>query len=110
MTLQTRLLIGFLIATCLTGAVATVVGITIINSTTIDEVQRKVQQDINTAKLIYRHNLERLEYQLQFIALRSPIHEAILSGDLTPLEDLRILIREGTEQSPEHMSLDMLTL
>jgi two-component system NtrC family sensor kinase len=110
MKLQTRLVIGFLIATCLTGAVATLVGITMINLTTLDEVQRKVQQDINTAKLVYRHNLERLEYQLQFIALRSPIHEAILSGNLQPLEDLRVLIRSGTFQSPEHMSLDMLTL
>jgi len=110
MKLQSRLVIGFLIATCLTGAVATLMGITMINMTTLDEVQRKVQQDINTAKLVYRHNLERLEYQLQFIALRSPIHEAILSGNLQPLEDLRVLIRSGTFQSPEHMSLDMLTL
>jgi len=110
MKLQSRLVIGFLIATCLTGAVATLVGITMINMTTLDEVQRKVQQDINTAKLVYRHNLERLEYQLQFIALRSPIHQAILSGNLQPLEDLRVLIRSGTYQSPEHMSLDMLTL
>jgi len=110
MKLQSRLVIGFLIATCLTGAVATLMGITMINMTTLDEVQRKVQQDINTAKLVYRHNLERLGYQLQFIALRSPIHEAILSGNLQPLEDLRVLIRSGTFQSPEHMSLDMLTL
>ncbi len=110
MKLQSRLVIGFLIATCLTGVVASVVGIQLINKTALDEVQRKVQQDINTAQLVYRHNLERLEYQLQFIALRSPIHEAILSGNLEPLEDLRVLIRSGTYQSPEHMALDMLTL
>lgn len=110
MKLQNRLVISFLIATCLTGAVATLMGITIINLTTIDEVKRKVQQDINTAKLVYRHNLERLEYQMQFIALRSPIHESIRTGNLQPLEDLRVLIRSGTYLSPEHMSLDMLTL
>jgi two-component system NtrC family sensor kinase len=110
MKLQSRLVIGFLIATCLTGAVASVVGIQLINKTALDEVQRKVQQDINTANLIYRHNLERLEYQLQFIALRSPIHEAILTGNLQPLEDLRVLIRSGTYQSSDHMALDMLTL
>jgi hypothetical protein len=110
MKLQSRLVIGFLIATCLTGAVASVVGIHLINRTALEEVQRKVQQDINTAKLVYRHNLERLEYQLQFIALRSPIHEAILSGNLQTLEDLRVLIRSGTYQSSGHMELDMLTL
>jgi len=110
MKLQSRLVIGFLIATCLTGAVASVVGIQLINKTALEEVQRKVQQDINTAKLVYRHNLERLEYQLQFIALRSPIHLAILSGNLQPLEDLRVLIRSGTYLSSGHMALDMLTL
>ncbi len=110
MKLQSRLVIGFLIATCLTGAVATLVGISSINKNTIDEVQRKVEQDINTAELVYRHNLERLEYQLQFISLRSPIQEAILHGNLEPLEDLRGLIRTGTSQSEEHMALDMLTL
>jgi two-component system NtrC family sensor kinase len=110
MKLQSRLVIGFLIATCLTAAVASVVGITMINKSTLAEVQRKVQQDINTAKLVYRHNLERLEYQLQFIALRSPIHEAITSGNLSTLEDLRVIIRSGTTHTPGHMALDMLTL
>ncbi|HNQ85392.1 MAG TPA: cache domain-containing protein [Deltaproteobacteria bacterium] len=110
MKLQSRLVIGFLTATCLTAAVASMVGITMINKSTLDEVQRKVQQDINTAKLVYRHNLERLEYQLQFIALRSPIHEAILSGNLEVLEDLRVIIRSGTYVSVGPMALDMLTL
>ncbi|HOS98158.1 MAG TPA: cache domain-containing protein [Deltaproteobacteria bacterium] len=110
MKLQSRLVIGFLIATCITAAVASVVGITMINKSTLEEVQRKVQQDINTAKLVYRHNLERLEYQLQFIALRSPIHEAITSGNLSTLEDLRVIIRSGTALAPGHMALDMLTL
>ena len=62
MKLQSRLVTGFLVATCLTGAVATVVGITTINKSTLDEVQRKVQQDINTAQLVYRHELERLQF------------------------------------------------
>jgi hypothetical protein len=51
MKLQSRLVIGFLIATCLTGAVATLMGITMINMTTLDEVQRKVQQDITQPSL-----------------------------------------------------------
>ncbi len=85
MNLQSRLITGFLIATCLTGAVATIVGITTINKNTLDEVQRKVQQDIHTAKLIYSYNLERLKYQLEFISLRSPLREAILLNDPSPL-------------------------
>lgn len=101
---------GFLIATCLTGAVATVVGITTINKSTLDEVQRKVQQDINTAKLVYRHALERLEYQLEFIYLRSPLQEAITNNDPGPLTGLEGLIRTGTHYFDDRRALDMLTL
>ncbi len=101
---------GFLIATCLTGAVATVVGITTINKCTLDEVQRKVQQDINTAKLVYRHALERLEYQLEFIYLRSPLQEAIQKNDPGPLTGLEGLIRTGTYYFDDRRALDMLTL
>jgi len=110
MNLQTRLVIGFLIATCLTGAVATVVGITTINRNTLDEVQRKVQQDIHTAELIYDYNLERLKYQLEFISLRSPLEDAILRNDPSPLAGLETLIRPGTARTGDHSSLDMLTL
>ncbi|HOE71662.1 MAG: HAMP domain-containing protein [Bacteriovoracaceae bacterium] len=110
MKLQSRLVTGFLVATCLTGAVATVVGITTINKSTLDEVQRKVQQDINTAQLVYRHELERLQYQLEFISLRSPLQEAILNDDPRPLSGLEGLIRPGTYSFGDHRSLDMLTL
>jgi two-component system, NtrC family, sensor kinase len=111
MNIQTRLVIGFLIATCLTGAVATVVGITTINRNTLDEVQRKVQQDINTAELIYNYNLERLKYQLEFISLRSPLEDAIRKNDPAPLTGLESLIRPGTTRvASDHSCLDMLTL
>jgi two-component system NtrC family sensor kinase len=111
MNLQTRLIIGFLIATCLTGAVATVVGITTIRRNTLDEVQRKVQQDINTAELIYTYHLERLKYQLEFISLRSPFEDAIRRRDPSPLKGLETLIRPGTARpSSDHTCLDMLTL
>ncbi|HPP79788.1 MAG TPA: cache domain-containing protein [Deltaproteobacteria bacterium] len=110
MRLQIRLVISFLVATGITAAVASSVGFMMIGKTTLDEVQRKVQQDINTAKLVFRHSLERLENQLQFYAVRSPIHEAITKGNLEPLEDLRLLIRSDTFTSPGHLALDMLTL
>jgi two-component system NtrC family sensor kinase len=110
MKLQSRLVIGFLIASCLTGAVATVVGITAINRNTLEEVQRKVQQDIHTAELIYFYNLERLQYQLEFISLRSPLQEAIRQNDPATLTNLEVLIRTGTSNKGDHSCLDMLTL
>jgi len=112
--LQKRLVLGFLVATCLTGVVATLVGIKIISDSTMDEAQRKVQQDINTAKLIYGYNMERLAFQVRCVALRTPLEAAISSGDMTGLEDLKRLIRRGTEtrdeQGSECICIDMLSV
>ncbi len=108
--LQSRLVLGFLIATCLTGLVATVVGIRTINKNTLDEVRRKVQQDIHTAQLIYTHNLERLASQMQFIALRTPISADIVVAGRAPLPELGGLIRSAAIQTNTHMGLDMLTV
>ena len=64
LNLQNRLVVGFLIATFITGFVATVVSIWTINKSTIDEVQNRVRQDINTAKLIYNQTLEKIASQI----------------------------------------------
>ncbi len=112
--LQKRLVLGFLVATCLTGVVATLVGIHIISSRTMDEAQRKVQQDINTAKLVYGHNLERLMFQVRCVALRSPLGETISSGTVSPLDDLKKLVRSGVETPDEQgagcICIDMMSL
>ncbi|MEE9910332.1 MAG: hypothetical protein K4571_01300 [Deltaproteobacteria bacterium] len=57
--LQSRLVFGFLIATCLTGIFATIISIWTINRSTIAEVQNRVRLDINTARMIYNHSLEK---------------------------------------------------
>lgn len=113
--LQKRLVLGFLVATCLTGVVATLVGIHIISGNTMDEAQRKVQQDINTAKLVYEHNIERLAFQVRCVALRSPLSDAISSGAVSALTDLKRLIRTGgtepqDEQGADCICIDMLSL
>ncbi|MDD5723389.1 MAG: cache domain-containing protein [Syntrophales bacterium] len=112
--LQKRLVLGFLVATCLTGVVATIVGIQIISSNTMDEAQRKVQQDIHTARLIYEYSMERLAFQVRGIALRSQLYDAISSGDVSALEEMKRLIRRGTdardEQGTECICIDMLSL
>ncbi|MBN2538457.1 MAG: cache domain-containing protein [Deltaproteobacteria bacterium] len=112
--LQKRLILGFLVATCLTGVVATFVGIKIISRNTMDEAQRRVQQDIHTARLIYENNRERLAFQVRCIALRSHLDDAISSGDMFALEELKGLMCTGAEvndgQGTECMCLDMLFL
>ena len=110
--LQTRLIVGFLIATCLTGFVAALVGIWTINKSTIDEVQNRVRQDINTAKLIYNHTLERMVSLIQFSAEGSDLYEALGDGKKQRLENLNGLIRhvQVIQTSGEHLFLDMLSV
>ena len=75
--LQSRLAFGFLIAACLTGIFATVVSIWTINRNTIDEVENRVRQDINTAKLIYNNKIDKIMYLVQFTAEGSDLRELI---------------------------------
>jgi two-component system NtrC family sensor kinase len=114
--LQTRLVVGFLIATCLTGFVATLIGVwTIIwtlNRNTMDEVQNRVRQDSHTAKLIYNYTLERIVSLIQFHAEGSDLHEDLTSGKLRKVESLKGLIRNApiTETAGDHLYLDMLSV
>ena len=108
--LQNRIILGFLVATCITGMVATVVGIRVINTNTINEVQRKVRQDINAAQLIYDYTMERLQSQVRFIASRFPLVDAVKANRFDALEGLRDLIRRDPRVSDESQCLDMLSI
>jgi two-component system NtrC family sensor kinase len=110
--LQNRLVIGFLIATFLTGFVATLVGIWTINRSTIDEVQNRVRQDINTAKLIYNQTQEKIASQIQFAAKVADLDVAVADHDFSKIESMRSLIRrdQGARTEKENMLLDMLSV
>jgi len=110
--LQNRLVVGFLIATFLTGFVATLVGIWTINKSTIDEVQNRVRQDINTAKLIYNQTLEKIASQIQFAAEVVDLHVTIPNHDFAKIENLKGLIRnEHRAQAQDNeVFLDMITV
>jgi two-component system, NtrC family, sensor kinase len=110
--LQTRLIVGFLIATCLTGFVATLIGVWTINKSTLDEVQNRVRQDINTAKLIYNHTLERIVSLVQFSAEGADLYETFAVGKQQRLESLQGLIRHAqvTPTAEDRPFLDMLSV
>jgi two-component system, NtrC family, sensor kinase len=110
--LQTRLVVGFLIAVCLTGLIATLIGVWTINKNTLDEVQSRVRQDINTAKLIYNYTLERMVSLIQYAAEGSDLYEAIAHRKLQRMEGLKGLIRRAmvTQTSEDHLYLDMLSV
>jgi two-component system NtrC family sensor kinase len=112
LNLQNRLVVGFLIATFLTGFVATVISIWTINKSTIDEVQNRVRQDINTAKLIYNQTQEKIVYLIQFSAEESDVHRAIINHDFSKMDSLRSLIRhtQETQTHDDNIYLDMLSV
>jgi len=110
--LQNRLIVGFLIATSITGLVATVISIWTINRSTIAEVQNRARQDINTAQLIYNNTLERIMSQVRFCAEGTDVHEFITRHDISRMAYLKRVMRENFEQQPQRYQifLDMLTL
>ncbi|MGA9110001.1 MAG: cache domain-containing protein [Smithella sp.] len=110
--LQSRLVFGFLIATCLTGIFATIISIWTINRSTIAEVQNRVRLDINTAKLIYNNSLENITSLIQFTAEGAGLSELIKRHDISGMAYMKALIRSGTatQHGNDHIILDMLTL
>lgn len=110
--LQTRLILGFFIATAMTGLIATIVGIRTINKNTISEVQGRVQQDLNAAGLIYDYALERLATRVQFSAECAHLQDAIKSKDTHSMEAMNTLIRSICQPHEAYGfdSLDMLTV
>jgi two-component system NtrC family sensor kinase len=101
-----------LIATFLTGFVATLISIWTINKSTIDEVQNRVRQDINTAKLIYNQTLEKIASHILFTAERSDLQVIMASRDYSKMENLRSLIRHEhkRETQDDDIYLDMITV
>jgi two-component system NtrC family sensor kinase len=114
LNLQTHLVVGFLIAVCLTGFVVALhlIGTWTINRSTMDEVASRVRQDINTAKLIYNYTLERIVSLVQFHAEGSDLYEDLSNGKLRKMESLKSLIRNVpiTETAGDHPYLDMLSV
>lgn len=110
--LQTRLVVGFMIATGLTGLIATTIAIWTINRSTIEEVQNRVRQDIHTAKLIYQNTMERISFLVQLTAQDSDLCQNIRKQHTLNAQNLRNLIRPDPQSTIQYDGalLDMLTL
>ncbi len=110
--LQSRLAVGFLVATCLTGVFATLVSLWTINRNTIAEVQNRVRQDINTAKLIYNYKSEQIKSVIQFAAEGSDLQDLINRNDVYGMGYMAGQIRKNAQNNSGNgnVILDMLTL
>ncbi len=110
--LQSRLAIGFLVATCLTGVFATLVSLWTINRNTVAEVQNRVRHDINTAKLIYNNKSEQIKSVIQFTAESSDLQDLIGRNDVYGMGYMKGQLRRSVDHKTDngHAILDMLTL
>ncbi len=112
LNLQNRIVVGSMIATLLTGFVATFIGIWTINKSTIDEVKNRVRQDINTAKLIYNQTLDKIATRILFTAESSDLQAIMVNHEYSKMAFLRGLIRneQKTPIQGDEIFLDMVTV
>ena len=101
--LKTKLTISFLAVIIICGLIASLVGVRLINTGVINQARDKVRNDLNSARQIYREELENVRDKIRFTALRFFIKDAVLSGGLAKLNRELQKIREAE-------SLDILTL
>jgi two-component system NtrC family sensor kinase len=102
-SLKTKLVTSFLAVILICGLVATVVGTRLIGTGIIRQAQDKVRNDLNSARVIYRHESEDLKDKVRMTALRFFIKDALLKNDIKTLtEEL-----EGIRKAE---SFDILTL
>jgi two-component system NtrC family sensor kinase len=102
-SLQTRLIRDFSLAILVPALVTTIVGARIIQQRVVGQAQADVNADLEAARVIYEHHVERLENALRIHAKRSVIYGPLAARqtDGLNLELDRILAGE---------KLDVLTL
>jgi len=102
-SLRTKLIVSFLAVIVICGLVATLVGLRLIGTGIIEQAQEKVKNDLNSAREIYRGEIEDLKDVVRFTVLRFFMKDAILEGDIERLQRELANIRKAE-------SLDVLTL
>ncbi|MBN2312927.1 MAG: cache domain-containing protein, partial [Sedimentisphaerales bacterium] len=102
-SLRIKLVTCFLAVILICGLVATLVGTQFIGTGIIRQAQDKVRNDLNSARVIYRQEIEDLQDTVRLTALRFFIKEALLKNDVgTLIEELGKIRKEEV--------LDILTL
>jgi two-component system, NtrC family, sensor kinase len=102
-TIQGRLVRNFLFAILVPVLVTTLVGVGMIRARVFDQAQTQVNADLEAAREIYQHRLERLEDAIRINATRMVIYGAMTRRDTTGLADEMDRIRKAEK-------LDVLTL
>lgn len=102
-SLRTKLVISFLAVISICGLIAILVAMQLIGKGIINQAQDKVKHDLNSAREIYREEVEHIRDVVRFTALRFFIKDAISANDAD-----RLLREMDNIRRAE--SLDILTL
>ena len=68
LTLRTRLALSIALVVVAMGIVSTIVGTRLFGDSLLRQVQRNVEQDLNTAYLVYENRLEAIRTRVQLVA------------------------------------------
>jgi two-component system NtrC family sensor kinase len=80
-SLRTKLIATFLIVIAVSGIVTVMVGIRLIGDGIIRQAQDKVRIDLNSAREVYRHNLDGVREVVRLTAVRFFLKESLLIDD-----------------------------
>ena len=103
LSLRKKFIASFLIVVFLTGTVATWVGIHFIGQGIIRQAQEKVRMDLNSAREIYRENLNRINYVVNLTAIRFFLKEGLTNREY-------LTIQKELDRVRKTEGLDVLTL
>ncbi len=102
-TLRSKLVFSFLLVVLAGGAAFIIVGIRMVGNTIIDEAQKKVQHDLDSAWIIYQEKLNRIQDVLNLTAKRDLIIRAVMGNQVE-------LLKRELERVRIDYGLDVLTV
>lgn len=103
LSLKTRVAASIVVVVIAVGAISTVVGTRLFGGSLVTQVQRGVEQDLNTAYLVYAYNLREIQDQIERISSDRSVAAAAARRDAPEL--FRI-----TRARMSELGLDYLTV
>ncbi len=101
--IATKLAINFVLIIVVISIIFTIVGIQLISNRIVAETQEKVDQDLNSARVIYQSKLDHIYDVVRLTANRFFLQTAMISGDMSGAEGELIKVKKDEK-------LDILTI
>ena len=92
--IATKLMLSFLLIIAIISAVFMTVGTHLFSDRLVVEAQEKVRNDLNTAREIYRENLNQVNNTVRYTADRSFLRDALQSGQIENAIDELTRVKE----------------